>query len=828
MGSSNNNGSSNIKNENNNYHYASSIHHRPKFLLPSVILRGVIPSSRRMGSTRSHPSFLAKVIFSFAMVWLSVIVCTYYYHTTKLDLIIGQHNVFHGINGRRSSRKFPTRVDGTNQAVVVPSTNRSGTQLTSPQDKGSTSSSATEKVETNSLPKLNVNIQDPKNPIPYYQNTFAWSDASSSTNNKFGPAMSACLLIKDENPRLIEWLAYHYTVVKLRYLVVAIDPESLTSPRDILRQRWGNFMDIQIWEDEHYMNQTQLTVRLARTLRAKSNNDMEEFIQLHRERQKTFLAQCNLYHQAHNRTWVAHIDVDEYISYNYIHDQQEPSPPLEERRNLTLFSLTNTATIFDYFHRIHPPTSACVGMVRVLFGSTTSAKSNNNTAEDQNIHLDTLSYFHHENLTSLGLFGKQKVLMDVSRIHPSLLQPTKVFSIHTPIMRPRHVCPINYFTHKAYSESILRVHHYIGSWESYSSKVDVRRDKEIFNERASVSAGPIYDVKGWYDQFQKIMGGKNIANQMLAGAGIIEKEWSEIVAKQHKSNNNNVVASSCALLFFSSSSYRKVGSNQEQESILSSVEKNIIHSNPACEIFVHTFAKLTEESQRYFPDHQSHFFVSELEQQQDPNKLLPVRFHQQWYSIQSVWNFMEAFEQKNWIRFRRVGLFSLDVVYYDPVPVFDTSNQDAVVPSTILSDTAGEDKRWSSTLFYGVRAAAKIWATDRFKSIEGYRQWLNSISNDSDNTSFLLDYLLHEKWALGINLKNICFRTYAETISNKGSNECKFAAPKKALTTIMGRVPGLVVLGMHRSGTSLLSGLLVKGLKYVVPGRVMVGNEGNK
>ena len=51
---------------------------------------------------------------------------------------------------------------------------------------------------------------------------------------------SACLLIKDDNTRLIEWLAYHYTMFPLRYLIVGVDPDSATSPKVIL-QRWTDF-----------------------------------------------------------------------------------------------------------------------------------------------------------------------------------------------------------------------------------------------------------------------------------------------------------------------------------------------------------------------------------------------------------------------------------------------------------------------------------------------------------------------------------------------------------------------------------------------------------
>ena len=47
-------------------------------------------------------------------------------------------------------------------------------------------------------------------------------------------AFSACLLIKDNNIILPEWLAYHYTVLPLRRLIVAVDTLSHTDPSQIL------------------------------------------------------------------------------------------------------------------------------------------------------------------------------------------------------------------------------------------------------------------------------------------------------------------------------------------------------------------------------------------------------------------------------------------------------------------------------------------------------------------------------------------------------------------------------------------------------------------
>jgi hypothetical protein len=48
-------------------------------------------------------------------------------------------------------------------------------------------------------------------------------------------SFSACLLVKDDNKILPEWLAYHYEVLPLRRLIIAIDPLSTTSPEPILQ-----------------------------------------------------------------------------------------------------------------------------------------------------------------------------------------------------------------------------------------------------------------------------------------------------------------------------------------------------------------------------------------------------------------------------------------------------------------------------------------------------------------------------------------------------------------------------------------------------------------
>lgn len=66
--------------------------------------------------------------------------------------------------------------------------------------------------------------------------------------------LTACLLIKDDNDILSEWIAYHYYTLKLRYLIVAVDPSSVQSPSPILA-KWKLLTDLEIieWNDNDYM-----------------------------------------------------------------------------------------------------------------------------------------------------------------------------------------------------------------------------------------------------------------------------------------------------------------------------------------------------------------------------------------------------------------------------------------------------------------------------------------------------------------------------------------------------------------------------------------------
>ena len=91
---------------------------------------------------------------------------------------------------------------------------------------------------------------------------------------------SACLLVKDDNHYLVEWLAYHYHVLPLRRLIIAIDPKSQTSPTNILRRyagattatrNNGSRMHITQWTDDDFFPQLHRSIVMGESFKTSSS-----------------------------------------------------------------------------------------------------------------------------------------------------------------------------------------------------------------------------------------------------------------------------------------------------------------------------------------------------------------------------------------------------------------------------------------------------------------------------------------------------------------------------------------------------------------------------
>lgn len=138
---------------------------------------------------------------------------------------------------------------------------------------------------------------------------------------------AACLVVRDDNLILPEWLAYHYEVSPLRRLIVAVDPYSVTSPHYIF-ETYRNFTDLNItvWTDENYMHGASRRARRIYENLTKHEQlfpDEEKhrfFVQV---KQPTFYQACaRALKDETNSTWTLFLDTDEYIPPSFVDGHQ--------------------------------------------------------------------------------------------------------------------------------------------------------------------------------------------------------------------------------------------------------------------------------------------------------------------------------------------------------------------------------------------------------------------------------------------------------------------------------------------------------------------------
>lgn len=114
---------------------------------------------------------------------------------------------------------------------------------------------------------------------------------------------SACILWMDDNHRLEEWLAYHYYLLKLRYVVINVDPKSTTSPQAIV-DRWNGKnkkflleydlnMTIVLWNDTQYIDPVRYAFKQAKISSAKGDEKYQLATEYHKYRQPEFYKACS-------------------------------------------------------------------------------------------------------------------------------------------------------------------------------------------------------------------------------------------------------------------------------------------------------------------------------------------------------------------------------------------------------------------------------------------------------------------------------------------------------------------------------------------------------
>jgi Glycosyl transferase family 2 len=349
-----------------------------------------------------------------------------------------------------------------------------------------------------------------------------------SSPNQEDEAFSACMLIMDDNHRLTEWMAYHYHVLPLRYLVVAIDPNSETSPSLILDQWRKQGMTIIEW------NNTQIyggkLKHYERLIYSK-----EQKPQHHRQRQNMFVRNCLCHMKKNKRTWVLLIDSDEYLLFNGKVGTKDnyakiPYPSLQEEGAILKFLKTYRN---DPQAKMNKP---CISIPRMLFGAVGSSDKEIQRMVPPGFDphkFDTLQYrkhirrpvtYHHP------LNGWGKSIIDVSRVpwsdFPSLIEAFQtvpfLVNIHEPMPK---VCPRPFIPD---NQTLFRINHYVGSWEAFSYRQDARqsegRNISKWKLKADRDEQTDDNIRPWFVGFVDKYGPKKASN-MLQYAGVLTPKY---------------------------------------------------------------------------------------------------------------------------------------------------------------------------------------------------------------------------------------------------------------------------------------------------------------
>jgi len=199
------------------------------------------------------------------------------------------------------------------------------------------------------------------------------------------------------------------------------------------------------------------------------------------------------------------------------------------RKGLT-DAFINDITIFDYLSEaknMEPwESEICYLMPRLLFSAVESNPDELTGAQVEQYGFDvtkfnTLRYFKHADKG--GWFDNHfgKAMVDLSRITNDQIT-TKMRNIHIPFPSE---CK---FPFRHYETGIFRVHHYLGSWEAYSAKGDIRRNRERFDMFAYVNEGSDYQLQSWLRKFVEKVGVKK-SQKLLQYSGLLEKGKSRLI-----------------------------------------------------------------------------------------------------------------------------------------------------------------------------------------------------------------------------------------------------------------------------------------------------------
>jgi hypothetical protein len=337
--------------------------------------------------------------------------------------------------------------------------------------------------------------------------------------------IAAGLLIKDDNHWVVEWLAYHYHVLPLRHLVVVIDPDSKTSPREIL-DRWKGLMRIDIWEEEFFQKPIPTAFRQL--------YDNNTRLMNHRHRQVTFYVKLLRTLNKIGIPWVLLTDTDEFVSMDYRGLQKHANPLLRDMAGQ--FPIQTPGSILQalmHYEQMTNKTQSCLFVPRYIVGS----KEANAILVERYLPAsnDTNSSLNpHKFLTQRYLYqAKERMPDGKNMMHVTAVDTVKA---NPNVHKVSHYCPRRDGADSIESTALFKIHHYMGTLEQYSFRSDPRaetnvslhpvtkgRNEQAYNKKGNGTTDLYTHSQGWIEGFIQQVGLAK-AKELLAGVGQVGVE----------------------------------------------------------------------------------------------------------------------------------------------------------------------------------------------------------------------------------------------------------------------------------------------------------------
>jgi hypothetical protein len=357
---------------------------------------------------------------------------------------------------------------------------------------------------------------------------YSSNDTESTKEHVFG----ACLMFRDDLSMLPEWLAYHYTVLPLRYLVLGVDVDNRQDATPVLRafeQRLDGLhtqvlqvADLVVLDNEKTQSPAsgdRTDKQAANTLGNQTRNTAQDTARMHHhafvDRQKLFVQACNRILYEKGVHWTAHVDSDEFITFNHPRVDKGGIGPT------TVPTVVESLATWQVRGMVKGP---CYTLPRLRYGALENVTCHPSGTikaspfvSPWETGLTTRRFVQHARPGDFAANKFGKVIMNLQQLPVDLVLPknkrdVKIRNIHRPYKQ--HCGPAAVTT-----DALLRANHYVGSLSRFTGRSqDGRRTEEAWHLYAHHNFDHSCDdatMQTWVTRFIRAVGDVGAARSLL-------------------------------------------------------------------------------------------------------------------------------------------------------------------------------------------------------------------------------------------------------------------------------------------------------------------------